>query len=357
MARSLLKAKKLPDKFWGKEVATAVYLLNISPANANLNQTPSEAWMGKKPWIAMKEEMHAIKINSTWELVDVPEGKIVVGLKWVFRTKYNAGGNIQKHKAQLVAKGYSQQEGMDFEEKYSPVAHFETVRVFLALTTQLQLSVYQFDVKSAFLNSDLVEEVYVSQPPGFANNGFTRSENEPTLYLKKRDLLKKFGMVDCEVASTPMNINEKLQHEDGIDKIYAKSYKTTLRSSKRNPCYVVGTSSKKQETIALSSSEVEYATATAVARQALWLRKLLCDFSLEQKEATEIFCDNRSTIAMTKNPTFHGTTKYIDVHHHFIRKLVAVLQVIAGHWQRCEVLLLWLLHHPLSSSDMALDSN
>lgn len=82
-------------------------------------------------------------------------------------------------------------------------------------------------------------------------------------------------------------------------------------------------SSKKQETVALSSSEAEYAAVTAAARQALWLQKLLADFHVEQKEATVLFCDNRSAIAMAKNPAFHGRTKHIDVQHHFIRKLVA----------------------------------
>lgn len=81
----------------------------------------------------------------------------------MFRTKHNVDGSIQKHKAQLVAKGYSQQQGIDFEETFSHVAHFETVRVVLALAAQFQLPIYQFDVKSAFLNGALEEEVFVSQ--------------------------------------------------------------------------------------------------------------------------------------------------------------------------------------------------
>lgn len=99
---------------------------------------------------AMNEEMSAIRKNETWELVDMPEDKNVAGLKWVFRTKFDADGSIQKHKARLVAKGYSQQQGIDYEETFSLVARFETVRVFLAFTAQMNLLVYQFDVKSAF---------------------------------------------------------------------------------------------------------------------------------------------------------------------------------------------------------------
>jgi len=113
----------------------------------------------------------AIEKIQTWDLVDLPEEKNVIGLKWVYRTKYNAGGTIQKYKARLVVKGYTQQQGVDFNESFSPVAHFEIVRVFLALAAQLCWLVYQFDVKSTFLNGKLEEEVYVAQPEGFIIGG------------------------------------------------------------------------------------------------------------------------------------------------------------------------------------------
>ena len=115
----------------------------------------------------MLEEMISIEKNGTWEMVDLPENKNVIGLKWIFKTKFAADGSLQKHKARLVAKGYAQQYGIDFEETFSPIARFETVRLVLTLVAQLQWAVYQFDVKSAFLNGNLQEEVYVTQPKGF----------------------------------------------------------------------------------------------------------------------------------------------------------------------------------------------
>ena len=132
---------------------------------------------------SMEEELLAIQKNQTWDFVNLPEGKKAIGLKWVFRTKYHADGSIQKHKARLVAKGYSQQQGIDFDETFSPVARFETVRTFLALAANLNWPMYQFDVKSAFLNGDLEEEVYVSQPEGFVVNG-----KEDKVYMLKKAL-------------------------------------------------------------------------------------------------------------------------------------------------------------------------
>lgn len=231
----------------------------------------------------------------------------------------------------------------------------------------------------------------------------TQEENGIFICQKKyaADLLKRFSMTNCEVAATPMNINEKLQREDGTERANPRLFRSLVGglnylthsrpdisfsvsvvsrflhsptkqqfgAAKRILRYVAGTinfgiwyssvpifklvgftdsdwagclddrkstsgnvfsfgsgavtwSSKKQETVALSSSEAKYTAATSAARQAFWLRKLLADLQLEQKEATELFCDNRSTIAMAKNPVFHGRTKHVDVQHHFIRKLI-----------------------------------
>ncbi|RVW26239.1 Retrovirus-related Pol polyprotein from transposon TNT 1-94 [Vitis vinifera] len=424
MARSMMKAKNLSNHFWAEGVATAVYLLNISPTKAVLNRTPYEAWYGRKPWVshlkvfgsvaytlidshnrskldeksvkcifigycsqskgyklynpvsgkiivsrnvvfdekaswtwrvsedgalveissesevaqsedqqpsvqipasptpshspsspnlssssssqsseetpprkfrslrdiyettqvlfvadpttfeeavekeewcsAMKEEIAAIEKNETWELVELPEDKNVIGVKWVFRTKYLADGSIQKHKARLVAKGYAQQHGVDYDDTFSPVARFETVRTLLALAAHMHWCVYQFDVKSAFLNGELVEEVYVSQPEGFI---VSWSKSEPNIYLKRQacmkkkfemsdlgllhfflglevkqvedgvfvsqrkyavDLLKKFNMLNCKVVATLMNSNEKLQAEDGTERADARRFKSLV---------------------------------------------------------------------------------------------------------------------------------
>lgn len=123
----------------------------------------------KEWWNAMEEEMDSIRSNDTWELSPLPEGHRAIGLKWVFKVKRDPAGKVVKHKARLVAKGYAQKQGVDFDEVFAPVARMETVRMMLALAAHSGWEVHHMDVKSAFLNGDLLEEVYVHQPVGFVD--------------------------------------------------------------------------------------------------------------------------------------------------------------------------------------------
>jgi hypothetical protein len=123
---------------------------------------------------AMLEEMWAIEENQTWELVDPPARCRPIGLKWVFKVKKDERGAIVKHKARLVARGFVQKEGIDFEEVFAPVARMESVRLVLALAAAKDWPVHHLDVKSAFLNGDLAETVFVKQPPGFVVKGAER---------------------------------------------------------------------------------------------------------------------------------------------------------------------------------------
>jgi hypothetical protein len=121
-----------------------------------------EAWRA-----AMRNEVNSIEQNQTWELVDMPQGHRPITLKWVFKLKKGETGEVVKHKARLVARGFVQQAGVDFDEVFAPVARMESVRLLLALAAEAGWNVHHMDVKSAFLNGDLKEEVYVCQPPGF----------------------------------------------------------------------------------------------------------------------------------------------------------------------------------------------
>ncbi|GKC04611.1 retrovirus-related pol polyprotein from transposon TNT 1-94 [Tanacetum coccineum] len=124
-------------------------------------------------WVdAMQEELNQFYRNKVWTLVPLPYGKIAIGSKWVFRNKKDEHGITTKNKARLVAQGYSQVEGIDYDESFAPVARMEAIRIFFAFATYMNFKVYQMDVKSAFLNGKLKEEVYVKQPPGFESSEF-----------------------------------------------------------------------------------------------------------------------------------------------------------------------------------------
>lgn len=118
----------------------------------------------------MQEELQSIEDNATWELSELPTGHKPIGLKWVYKVKKDSHGETIKYKARLVAKGYVQRQGVDFDEVFVLVAGMETVRLFIGLAAQEGRGIHHMDVKSAFLNSELSEEVYVSQPLGFTVN-------------------------------------------------------------------------------------------------------------------------------------------------------------------------------------------
>ncbi|GJZ49590.1 putative ribonuclease H-like domain-containing protein [Tanacetum coccineum] len=119
-------------------------------------------------WVdAMQEELLQFKIQKVWILIDLPYGKKAIGTKWVYRNKKDERGVVVRNKARLVAQGHKQEEGIDYDEVFAPVARTEAIRIFLAFASFIGFIVYQMDVKSAFLYGKIDEEVYVSQPPGF----------------------------------------------------------------------------------------------------------------------------------------------------------------------------------------------
>eukprot|EP00253_Pinus_taeda_P029485 PITA_29485 len=239
-----------------------------------------------KKWIeAMDEEMNAIERNKTWDSVELPKGKKVIGVKWVYKTKCNAEGKIERHKARLVVKGYKQQYGRDYEETFAPVARMETVRAVLSIAAQNKWEVYQMDVKSTFLNGVLKEEVYIEQSLGYEKKGqehkvcrlkkalyglkqvprawYSRIDSyllenqcdncvgEPTVYIKEKDgievdqnengifisqaryvneVLGRFNMQECKAAITSTVMGLKLSKEDSNKDFDPSLYKIIVGS-------------------------------------------------------------------------------------------------------------------------------
>ncbi|GJX04606.1 putative ribonuclease H-like domain-containing protein [Tanacetum coccineum] len=227
-------------------------------------------------WVeAMQEELLQFKLLNVWTLVDLPHGKKVIGTKWVFRNKRDQRGIVVRNKARLVAQGHRQEEGIDYDEVFAPVARIEAIRLFLAFASFMGFTVYQMDVKSAFLYGTIEEEVYVNQPPGFVDpefptrvykvekalyglhqaprawyetlstylmeNRFRRGTIDKTLFIKKikndillveqrkdgiflsqdkyvYDIIKKFGFSNVKTTSTPIETHKPLlQDTTGTD--------------------------------------------------------------------------------------------------------------------------------------------
>jgi hypothetical protein len=118
----------------------------------------------------MREEMNALERNQTWKIVELPKEKKPVRCKWVYTLKYKADGSLEKYKVRLVAKGYTQTFGIDYQETFAPVAKMNTIRILFSLSANLGWCMQQYDVKNAFLHGELEEEVFMDPPPGFSHS-------------------------------------------------------------------------------------------------------------------------------------------------------------------------------------------
>jgi transposase InsO family protein len=456
----------------------------------------------KKEWMnAMTEEYQSIIKNDVWEVVPKPKNKDVVSSKWIYKIKHAADESIEKYKARFVARGFSQKEGIDYEETFAPVARYTSIRTIIALAAKMKWKLHQMDVKTTFLNGVIEEEVYIEQPQGFevedrkthvcrlkkalyglkqaprawygridsflTSLGFTKSKVDSNLYFKvmndepvvlllyvddlfltgeenlitdcKRklaaefemkdlgpmhyflglevwqspekiflnqgkyavEILKKFDMLECKSMATPMETNLKLLVDTSSELVDATLYRQIIGSlmyltnTRPDICFVVNTlsqylveprrvhlvaakhvmrylkgtldyglcytgdhdfrlygytdsdwagsasdrkstsgccfslgsamtswKSRKQSSIALSTTEAEYIAACSASCEAIWLRKLLTGLFDLEMEATMILCDNQSCIKMTENPVFHDKTKHIEIWYHYIRDMV-----------------------------------
>ncbi|RVW39030.1 Retrovirus-related Pol polyprotein from transposon TNT 1-94 [Vitis vinifera] len=340
-----------------------------------------EAVKSEKWRTAMDVEMEAIKKNGTWELKILPKGGKTIGVKWVYKTKFNENGEVEKHKARLVVKGYTQQFRVDYTE---------------------------LDVKSAFLHGELNEEIFIEQPCGYVQKGneqkvyklnkalyglkqapcawysrieayfmkevFEKCDYEHTLFIKtnkegkvlivslyvddliftgndelmfaefKHSMKHEFDMTDLGKMRYFLGL-EVLQKSDGIfisQKRYVLEVLNRFGMDKSNSiskpivpgCKLVKDEGKggDDELVAYTDSDYagnledrkstsEFIAATSCACQAVWLKRVLGKLDQNQSKSCVIQCDSSSAIKLSKNPVMHGRNKHIDVRFHFLRDL------------------------------------
>ena len=155
--------------FLSREQKDVLLIENDEPTTyeESLNSSESDQWL-----IAVNIEMDSMYINQVWTLVDPPEGITPIGCKWIFKKKTNMEGNVISYKVKLMAKGYHQKQGVDYDENFSLVAMLKSIRILLAIAAHYDYDIWKMDVKTSFLNGNLTEEVYMTQPEGFiSGNG------------------------------------------------------------------------------------------------------------------------------------------------------------------------------------------
>nr|GEW66362.1 putative copia-type protein [Tanacetum cinerariifolium] len=273
------------------------------------------------------DDDEALNRNNTWVVTDLPKGRKPIGCKWIFEIKYKSTGEIERYKAKLVAKGFRQKEGIDYEETFSPIVKMVTVRCVLNLVAQNDGSVYQLDIGNAFLYGELIEDVYISLLDGMLA---CKPSNIPLYVSKNKNKQAKLIDVDeiildnitgyqklvgkliyliitrsdisyvvhklSQVMHAPKLVEMKsafkvlryIKHSSGTGIQYPKSDKFQGQS-----CVL---ESKRQTVLAKSSAEAEYKAILNVACEVIWILKILIELEMKYKTLVEMFCDNSSAM-------------------------------------------------------------
>ncbi|GJY77422.1 putative ribonuclease H-like domain-containing protein [Tanacetum coccineum] len=277
-------------------------------------------------WVeAMQEELLQFKLQQVWILVDLPNGKKAIGTKWVFRNKKDERGIVIRNKARLVAQGHRQEEGIDYEEVFAPVARIEAIRLFLAYASFMGFLVYQMDVKSAFLYGTIEKEVYVTQPPGlsmvYVDDLIFGSTNKKLCTGFEKLMKDKFQMssmgeltffLGLQSASTPVDLEKPLVKDGDTNDVDISSYskdiislsRTQDRKSTIGGCQFFGNrliswQCKKQTVVATSITEAEYVPA------AMFMEVLITS-SIHGNPETELEDSVRLNSPEDKKPEFKG---------------------------------------------------
>ncbi|KAK6160335.1 hypothetical protein DH2020_003716 [Rehmannia glutinosa] len=360
----------------------------------------------------MDEEIKSIKKNDTWELAQLPKGHKAIGVKWVYKVKKNAKGEVERYKARLVAKVIVKELALTMMRK-CPYEH--ALYIKNKDNDVLIVCLYVDDLIFTGNNIGLFQEFKKAMTKEFEMTDIGLMAHYLGIEIKQKDngifisqegytkeILKKFKMDDCNPINTPVECGLKLCKDDEANKVDPTLFKslvgclryltctrpdilyavglvsrymenpttTHFKAAKRILRYLKGTinfgllysvsndyklvgysdsdwagdtddrksttgftffmgdtaftwGSKKQPIVTLSTCEAEYVAATSCVSHAIWLRNLLKELSISQEDPTEIYVDNKSAIALAKNPVFHNRSKHIDTRYHYIRECIS----------------------------------
>nr|GEV58207.1 copia protein [Tanacetum cinerariifolium] len=262
------------------------------------------------------------------------------------RNKLDENGIVSRNKAKLVAQGYNQQKGIDYDETYAVVARLESIRILLAHACGLDFKILQMDVKSAFITGLISEEVYMAQPPGFID-----FEKPGHVYKLKKALYGlKQAPKACVCLCARFQEDPKTSYLEAVKRIFRYIKGTTHlglwypkgtdietivyadydhagdyvhRKSTSGICTFMGCCltywfSKKQTVLVISTTKAEYISARKARQQSLWMKQAIVDYDV-RLDHVPIICDNKGAIDLSKITVQHSLTKHIEIRHHFLR--------------------------------------
>nr|GEU95993.1 Gag-Pol polyprotein [Tanacetum cinerariifolium] len=240
------------------ETESSTTVLDPSDMHDTLELNNIKEAMSDYSWIElMQDELHQFEIQDVWELVPRPDGKNIIAIKWLWKNKIDAKNIVIRNKSRLVAKGYKQEEGIDFKESFAHIARLEAVRMFVSFVAHKNIIIFQMDVKTAFLNGPLKEEVNVSQPDGFVDPDFPNH-----VYRLKKAI---YSLKQAPRAWYD-KLSSFLEHHITKDSDHAgckDDYKSTSRGLQFLGEKLMSWSSKKQDCTVMSIAEAEYVPLVA----------------------------------------------------------------------------------------------
>ncbi|GJU33387.1 integrase, catalytic region, zinc finger, CCHC-type containing protein [Tanacetum coccineum] len=277
-------------------------------------------------WIkAMQQELNEFEHLEVWKLVPRPDKVMVITLKWIYKVKLDELGGILKNKARLVARGYRQEEEIDFEKSFALMTRLNVIRIFLAYAAHMNMILYHTDVKAALLNAILCEKVYVTTAGEYGSrhpNHISQSPRGIFINQSKYALesLKKYGMESSDPVDTPMVEKSKLDEDTqgkAVDPTHYRGMVGTLMYL--TATYADADHAGCQDTRRSTSGSMQVLGDRLVSWSSK--RSQLTDYGLGFNKIL-MYCDNKSIIALCCNNVKHSRSKHIDIRFHFIKEQV-----------------------------------